>query len=61
MEGKWEEIVDKDVLYSAMGKLHDEYAHALNLNYGELDAEKKKQYWSQDGQKVNQLNLSFGR
>lgn len=51
--GTWQEVVDKDVLYATMGKLHEEYAHVLNLDYGELDEEKNEQYWGcQVGQEV---------
>lgn len=59
-EGRWQEVVDKDVLYVAMCKLHEEYAHVLNLDYGELDEEKNEQYWGcQVGQEVCPPSLDF--
>lgn len=38
-------IVDKDLLFAAMAKLHKGYAHVLSLSYGELQRSAREQYW----------------
>ncbi len=39
-------VVDKDVLYAAMAKLHEGYRHCLKLDYEELEEFKTEQYWT---------------
>jgi hypothetical protein len=38
-------LIDKDVLYSTMAKLHEEYDHCLKVDYAELNEVAQEQYW----------------
>ncbi|KAH8687792.1 hypothetical protein BGZ60DRAFT_16482 [Tricladium varicosporioides] len=37
--------ISKEILWTAMSKLHEEYEHVLSLDYGELEEDAREQYW----------------
>lgn len=46
--------VSKEILWTAMSKLHEEYHHALSLDYSELEEDAREQYWGcTPGQEVS--------
>lgn len=38
-------IVNKDILFTVMSSLHEEYDHCLKLDYAELNEAAHEQYW----------------